>query len=88
MFTSFSAFPQPTDTVKKLLEDQLGRIESMSAEAAKLEERAQSDAKTFVEEWSRLASASFGYAAQLSAEWRKLSMEATKKTFEAMTPRS
>ena len=75
---------QTTEAFKKMLTDQIARLEAMQAEAAKMEEKTANDAQAWIDEWAKLARESMTYATQISAEWRKMSLEATKRTFEMM----
>jgi hypothetical protein len=63
---------------RKMIEDQVARVEAAQAEAARLEAEGAERAREAIEEMAGLSKATLAYMTQLSAEWRKLSLEATK----------
>ncbi|HUB05661.1 MAG TPA: hypothetical protein VMB50_01600 [Myxococcales bacterium] len=66
------------DGWRKVAEDQLGRFGSMLEEVAKVEAASLEQAQTAVRELSRMTQESLAYAARLSAEWRKMALEAAR----------
>ena len=78
---------QATETFKKLMTEQNARIEKMTEELAKIEAKGLDQMRTAIEEATRLMKSSLDYQAQLSAEWRKMAVEATRRATEMMTPR-
>jgi hypothetical protein len=62
------------------------RVASCCDEVAKLEQASQVRAGEAVDEYARLVKESLRYGAALCAEWRKLTLEATKRTAAAVTP--
>jgi hypothetical protein len=45
-------------------------------------------ARTAVNDLAKLASDSIGYAAQLSAEWRKMALDAGRRAADAFAPKN
>jgi methyl-accepting chemotaxis protein len=70
------------DAWKKMMGDHAARMEQMYAETARLQAQGLEQSQKAVEELARLSKDSIQYMGQLSAEWRKLTIEATKKTAE------
>lgn len=67
------------------VEAQLQRVEAFYAQLADLETKALEQHKTAIEESARLSRESIAYGATLAAEWRKASLEATRRTLEMMS---
>lgn len=67
---------------KKAADDQVARLELGYAEVARMQEQGLEQARHAVDELGKLTKDSFGYMFQLSAEWRKLTLEAARKTAE------
>ncbi len=72
----------PYDAWKKMVDDQLGRIETFTDEMARYEKQAVAQATQAVDELAKLMKESMDYAGQLSAEWRKVAIETTHKASE------
>ena len=83
--TKPSRMQQIKDALKKVAGDQAGRLEQLYAQAAKYEGQAVAQVTATVDEVARLSKDTFSYYGQLSAEWRKLTLEAAKKTTERFT---
>ncbi|MBI2389371.1 MAG: hypothetical protein HYV09_07220 [Deltaproteobacteria bacterium] len=66
------------------VEAQLARVEAFYNQLAELETKALEQHKNAIEESARLSRESIAYGATLAAEWRKASLEATRRTFEMM----
>lgn len=66
------------NTFKKLVDDQVGRVESGYEEVAKIEKKNAEQTRDAMDEMARLSKDTMTYALAMSAEWRKLSLEATK----------
>ena len=69
----------PYDAWKKLVDDQLGRIQTFTDEMARYEKQAVDQATQAVDELAKLMKESMDYAGQLTAEWRKVAIDATHK---------
>ncbi|MBP8807445.1 MAG: hypothetical protein KBG48_14400 [Kofleriaceae bacterium] len=82
------AMPMMPDAFAQLMRDQIARTQAVMGELASYEGQAVTRARTAVDELSRLANDSITYVGQLSAEWRKLSLEAMQRTVDAFTPKA
>lgn len=71
---------------KKVVEDTMVRMPTVFEELAKLEQRGFEQARVAIAESARLANASLDFAMQLSAEWRKMTLDAARRTAELATP--
>ena len=71
----------------KAVEDQIARVEEGYAELAKLQAAGIEQACKNVDEATRLTKASFTYATELTNHWRKLVVDATKRTADLVTPK-
>jgi len=78
---------QAFDAWKKVVDDQLARMGSMYEEMAKFEGKGVEQARNAIDEFSKLMKESLSYATQFSGEWRRVTLEATRRTAELMTPR-
>jgi hypothetical protein len=76
------------DEWKKAVEAQVTRVQAFNDELARFEQKGLEHMKTAIEESNKLARESMAYIAQLSAEWRKLALEATRRAADAMSPRA
>lgn len=65
----------------KAAEAQLASVAVVAGEVAKLEGKSLENAHTAVDEMAKMGKESLAYTAQLSAEWRKLWLDAAKKSF-------
>lgn len=77
------AMPTP-EAFGQMMRDQLARTQGLMEELAVYEGVAVQRARTAVGDLAKMASDSIGYVAQLSAEWRKLALDAGKRTAEAL----
>ncbi len=64
---------------KKLVDDQVARTELAYAEVARIQEQVFAQNKLAIDEMAKLTKSSVDYLAELTNEWRKLTIEATKK---------
>lgn len=67
---------------KRMVDEQTGRIESMYAEMAKAEDKGLSQVSAAIDESARLMKDSFAWYAELTAEWRKMTLDATRRSAE------
>ena len=74
------------ESVQRALHDGVERTRAFWDEYARLVAQGLAHGRTMVTEGARMAGETFGYAAQLTAEWRKLSLEATRRTLEMFAP--
>jgi hypothetical protein len=72
---------------KKLVDDHVARVEAASAEATRVQEQAFSQSRQAIDDFARLGRDSLSYFGQLSAEWNKLALEATRTAAGFMTSR-
>ncbi len=77
-FNPFFVQPQQFDPFSKALADAHARASAWAAEGAKVEGKARSHARDLVDEWAKLTKATLDYNAELSAEWRKITLDAMK----------
>ena len=64
---------------KKAWEDHVTRVSGIVTEVNKLEQKNTEQFTNAVDEVAKLTRENLAYATQLAAEWRKLSLDATKK---------
>ena len=67
---------------KRMVDENTGRVESIYAEMAKVEDKGVERLHSAVDESARLMKDSFTWYSELSAEWRKMSLDATRRTAE------
>ena len=65
---------------KKMVDDHVTRMELAYAEVARVQEQALAQNRQAIDEMAKLSRDSVDYFAQLTAEWRKLTLDATRKT--------
>lgn len=70
---------------KKSMDDALARTTAFYDELAKMETKRNEQATQVVDELAKLTKESFAYASALNAEWRRLSLEAVKRSSEMFT---
>ena len=68
------------DAWKKMMGDHVTRVEQAYAETARLQAQGLEQSQKAVDDLAKLSRDSIQYAFQLSAEWQKLTIEATRKT--------
>ena len=75
---------QIKDGFKKAIEDHAARVESIFGEMAKLEEKSLETACASIDEANRLTKVGLAYASELAAQWRKLMVDAARRTAEVV----
>ncbi|MCX4244958.1 hypothetical protein [Paraliomyxa miuraensis] len=70
----------------KLWQDQLERFDAVSEDAMKLQEHGAARTSQAIDELAKLGKASVEYANRLNTEWRRVGIEAWRRTAEMMTP--
>jgi len=70
---------------QKMLADSVARMELAGAEVARMQEQALEQNRHAIDEMAKLGKDSVDYVGQLSAEWRKLTLDATRKAAELLT---
>ena len=73
---------QIKDGFKKTMDDHAARVESAFVEMAKLEEKGLEQACAQLDEVTRLTKVSLAYASELGAQWRKLMVDAARRSAE------
>lgn len=81
-WTGFTGTNQVGGAFAKLWKEQLERLEAMTKEMDRLEDQGVTRVREMMGESAKLAEESLAYGHKLSAEWRKVSLEAAKKTAE------
>ena len=82
--TVTSQTQQIKDGFKKAIEDHAARVESIFGEMAKLEEKSLEAACASLDEATRLTKVGLAYASELAAQWRKLMVDAARRTAEVI----
>lgn len=76
---------QLKDAWNKLVTEQTDKVAAMYDEMAKLETKGFEQTRAALEETSKLFKSSLEYQMQLAAEWRKLTLDATRRAAEVLT---
>jgi hypothetical protein len=79
-FRDFLQVQQFATAWKAAMDQHMARVEQLSTELASIEQRAIERAVEAVDESAKLFKASLQYGLELSAAWRKQSIDATKQT--------
>ena len=74
------------DSFKRATDEQLSRLTQMLDEAAKLQTRWFESTTQSANESGELVKSSIKYFNELSTEWRRISLEGTKKAIELIAP--
>ncbi len=77
-----TALPNPAVQFKKAGDEQLQRLEQMFAESSKLQDKWLEQSQQAIDEMGKMMKSSMQYAADLSAELRRVSIESTKQALE------
>ena len=83
--STISHAQQIKDNFKKAVSDHAERVESVFAEMAKLEEKGLEQAAAQLDEAARLTKVSLAYGSELAAQWRKLWVDAARRTAEMVS---
>jgi hypothetical protein len=67
---------------KKMVDDQIGRTELAYAEMARIQEQVLTHNKQAIDDMAKLTKDSVDYFAELSSQWRKLTLEVTRKAVD------
>ncbi len=76
------------DAWTKMTQEALGRMQAFYDEMAALEGKAYTRAKQTSEQLSALAADTLTYMTELAAEWRKVTLEATRRGAEMLRARA
>lgn len=82
-FTPMQAY----DAWKKVIEEQISRMSAVYEEFAKLEGKGLQQARNSIDEVSKAMKDSITYANEYSSEWRRLTLDAARRTAELITRR-
>ena len=75
-------FEKAWDVWRKMTDDSIARMSAFYAEMDKVEAKNLERAEQAMNEAAKLTKDTLAYGAQLSAEWRKLSLDAIQKATE------
>lgn len=67
--------------------EQASHAESMVSELTKIETQGAEQARLLVDEWAKISHATLAYGLELSNQWRKLALDAGKRSVEAVAPK-
>jgi len=76
---------QIRDAFRKAVSDHAERVDGVFAEIAKLEEKGIEQAAAQLDEATRLTKVSLAYAGELAAQWRKLAVDAARRSAEMVS---
>jgi len=89
MFTNpFLQSQQMLDAWSKMTQDQIARMDQMAEQMHKLQGQAVTRTQSAIDETARLMKETLTYATDLSTEWRKITLDATKRAADAVTPKA
>jgi hypothetical protein len=74
----------PYDAWKKMVDEQLGRIEGLSQEFARYQQQGMDQARGAIDELATLMKDSLDHTAQLTNEWRRMALDSTRKAGDMM----
>lgn len=80
----FPQVQQAMDAWKKAMDEQMARMTNLFEEVGKLSEKSLQQTMTSVDEMAKLVKESLVYANNLGAEWRKMTVEATKQAADTV----
>lgn len=80
--SNVSQVREAQDAWKKMMGEHVARVEQAFAQTARFQEQGLEQGRHAIDELAKLSKDSIQYYAQLSAEWQKLAIEATKRTAE------
>jgi hypothetical protein len=89
MFTN--GFVQPQQVLElwaQMGQEHVARMDQMAEQIQKAQAQAAERAAEAIDESARLMKETMTYATQLSAEWRKITLEATRKAAEMAAPKA
>ncbi|MEI8257435.1 MAG: hypothetical protein WCJ30_17310 [Deltaproteobacteria bacterium] len=74
------------DMFRKAGEAQMARVQAFYDSAAQWETRGAEQSRGAIDESARLMHETMKYASQMTAEWRKLSLDAVRNAMQMFTP--
>ena len=87
-FDPFAQFSKAFETFQKLGTDSLARASAVYGEVDKLETKSIERTTVAIDELSVIGKESLAYSAQLTAEWRKLTLDAMKQASSMFAPKA
>ena len=84
----FGGMPFTPDAFAAYTREHLARLEAWMRELSALEAVMVERARATTQQLAQLTQDSLVYVAQLSAEWRKLAMEVTRKASDIVVPKA
>jgi hypothetical protein len=89
MFTNpFLQSQQFLDLWVKSTQEQIARMDQMAEQLHKVQGQAVERTREAIDESARLMKETLNYSVQLQAEWRKITLDATKKAADIVTPKA
>ncbi len=89
MFSNPFVQPQQfLDVWVKMTNEQVARMDQMAEQLHKLNGQTVERTREAIDETARLMKESLSYATQLSTEWRKITLDATKKAADMVAPKA
>lgn len=76
---------QMKDAWNKMVTEQTDRVSAIYDEVAKLEVKGFEQTRSAIEETTKLFRSGLEYQLQLAAEWRKLTLDMTRRAAEVLT---
>jgi hypothetical protein len=84
----FGAMATGMEAWGKLAQDGMQRVQSFYDELATFEAASYERAKAAGTQWAELVTDTVSYMAQMTAEWRTITLEATRRSGELLSPRA
>jgi hypothetical protein len=78
--TTSQAQNEAAETIQKMMDEQVERMESQQKDYTRMESQAYAQLSKNIDEAARLFKDGIAYNSQLSAEWRKLSLETMRRS--------
>lgn len=89
MFTNpFLQSQQFLDLWVKSTQEQIARMDQMAEQLHKVQGQAVERTREAIDESARLMKETLNYSVQLQTEWRKITLDATKKAADIVTPKA
>ena len=88
MSEATSSQAQQSEFWKKLVDEQMVRSTALFDEVGKLESKGAEQVRTAVDEASKIAQETLAYSTKLTAEWRRLSLDAFRNAASLWMPKA
>ena len=83
----FTQMQQNMGLWTKAWDEHLARMNAISEEVAKLENKGVTQAATAVDEMAKMTRESLAYGSLIAAEWRRVTLDAAKRTADMLSGR-